>query len=371
MAADYYEVLGVSSDASPEEIKRAFRKLARAHHPDATGGDARSEQRYKEVSEAYAVLSDPVKRREYDAARMGVGTWSSPWGSPFASTIEDIFQTFFGGGAAPARQQSRARRGASIEVGLDVTLEEVVRGTERTLRFERFEPCARCEGEGTEPGTHPERCEHCGGTGQVQQARRTALGSMITSYPCPTCRGQGWVVHNPCHDCDGAGRLASDVEVPLRIPAGVEGGDLLRLTGEGEAGAAGGGRGDLFVRLHVADDDRYERVGDDLVTWAEIPMTTAALGGEVTIETLDGEQRIDVPAGTQSGTVFRLRGLGVPRRGGRGRGQLVVRAQVLTPTDLDPEQEELVRKLAEARGEESGEGKRPAGILRRALGLDR
>lgn len=371
MAADYYDVLGVSPDASADEIKQAFRRLAREHHPDATGGDPHSEQRYKEISEAYAVLSDPVKRREYDAARIGIGTWSSPWGSPFASTIEEIFQTFFGGAPGPARQQSRARRGASIEVNLELTLEEVVRGAERTLRFERFEPCARCEGEGTEPGTHPERCERCGGTGQVQQARRTALGSMITSFPCPDCRGQGWVVPDPCRDCDGAGRLASDVEVPLRIPAGVEDGDLLRLTGEGEAGAAGGGRGDLFVRLQVAVDDRYERAGDDLVTWVEIPMTTAALGGDVTIETLDGEERIEVPAGTQPGAVFRLRGRGVPRRGGRGRGQLVVRAQVLTPTDLDPDQEELLRKLAAARGEQADEGKGSGGILRRALGLDR
>lgn len=369
MAADYYEVLGVSPDASSEEIKRAFRRLAREHHPDATGGNPDSERRYKEISEAYAVLSDPGKRREYDAARMGVGTWSSPWGSPFASTIEDIFESFFGGGASRPRQQSRARRGESVEVVLELSLEEVVTGAERTLRFERYEPCERCSGDGAEPGTHPERCDRCGGTGQVQQERRTVLGSMITSYPCRDCRGSGWIVPSPCRACGGVGRVAEDVEIPLTIPAGIEDGDRLRMSGQGEAGAAGGGRGDLFVRLHVAPDERFERVGHDLVTWAEVPMTTAALGGEVTIETLDGEERIEVAPGTQSGAVFRLRGHGVPRRGGRGRGELIVRAHVVTPDDLDGEQEELLRKLAALRGEETAEGRRFTSVLRRAFGL--
>lgn len=371
MATDYYDVLGVSPDASPEEIKRAFRKLAREHHPDATGGDPRSERRYKEISEAYAVLSDPSKRREYDAARMGIGTWSSPWGSPFASTIEEIFETFFGGGVASAGQQTRSRRGESVEVALELSLEEAVAGTERTLRFERYEPCERCAGEGAEPGTHPQRCERCGGTGQVQQTRRTVLGSMITSFPCRDCRGSGWVVPSPCRECDGSGRVARDVEIPLKIPPGIDDGDRLRLSAEGEAGSAGGGRGDLFVRLHVAVDERFERIGDDLVAWAEIPMTAAALGGEVRIETIDGPERIEVPAGTQSGAVFRLRGLGVPRRGGRGRGELIVRAHVVTPTGLDDEQEELLRKLAAARGEETSEGGGFVSALRRALGLDR
>lgn len=370
MAADYYEALGVSPDASDEEIKRAFRRLAREHHPDATGGDPESERRYKAISEAYAVLSDPRKRREYDAARMGVGTWSSPWGSPFASTIEDVFETFFGGGGRP-REQTRSRRGESIEVLLELSLEEVVHGAERSVRFERFEPCERCAGEGAEPGTHPERCEPCSGTGQVQQARRTILGSMVTAYPCSECRGTGWIVHNPCVDCSGDGRLSRDVEIPLTVPAGIDEGDRLRLNGEGEAGTSGGGRGDLYVRFRVAPDDRFERVGDDLVTWAEVPMTAAALGGEVTIETIDGDERVEVPAGTQSGAVFRLRGRGVPRRNGRGRGELIVRAHVTTPTELDDEQEELLRKLAAARGEETAQSGGFVSGLRRVLGLDR
>jgi molecular chaperone DnaJ len=365
MPADYYVVLGVAPEASADEIKRAFRTLAREHHPDATGGDPESERRYKEISEAYAVLSDPRKRQEYDAARMGVGTWTSPWGSPFASTIEDIFETFFGGsGFGQAREQTRSRRGESIEFVLSVTLEEVVAGAERKLSFERFEPCERCSGEGAEPGTHPERCNECGGAGQVQQARRTVLGSIVTAHPCRTCRGTGWIVPNPCRECRGDGRLSRDVEIPIHVPAGIQDGDRLRLTGEGESGAAGGGRGDLYVRLVVDPDERFERVGDDLVSWAQIPMTVAALGGEVTIPTIDGEEVIAVPAGTQSGAVFRLRGHGVPRRAGRGRGELIVRAHVVTPEDLDTEQEELLRKLAAARGEETSSG---TGGLRAAL----
>ena len=370
MAADYYEVLGVSPEADADEIKQAFRQLAREHHPDATGGDPASERRYKEISEAYAVLSDATKRRQYDAARMGVGTWSSPWGSPFASTIEDIFETFFGGGIGrtATRQQTRARRGESIEIELAMTLEEVVFGADRTLRFERFEPCEVCSGEGTEPGTHAEQCDECGGTGQVQQARRTIIGSLITAHPCRKCSGGGWIVPNPCKECRGAGRNAKDIEVPVAVPGGVDNGDRLRVSGEGEAGAAGGGRGDLFVRFRVEPDDRFERVGDDLYTWAEIPLTTAALGGKVTITTLDGDEEIDVPGGMQSGSVVRLRGLGVPKRSGRGRGQLVVRVHVVTPERLSKKEKELLKELASLRDEKT-KGAGPI-RLRRVLGND-
>lgn len=370
MANDYYAALGVQPEATPDEIKRAFRMLAREHHPDATGGDAASEQRYKEISEAYAVLSDPQRREQYDAARMGIGTWSSPWGSPFASTIEDIFETFFGGGGR-VRQQTRSRHGESIEIGLEITLEEIVRGAERSLHFERSEPCERCGGEGTEPGTHPEQCDECSGTGVVQHARRTVIGSIMTSYPCRQCSGSGWLIPSPCTECRGEGRISKDVEVEVDVPPGIADGDRMRLHGEGEAGAAGGARGDLYVRFVAAPDERFERAGDDLVTWAEIPMTTAALGGEVTIETIDGAERIKVDGGTQSGAVFRLRGKGVPRRTGRGRGELVVQAHIVTPTELDDEQEQLLRKLAASRNEDAAEGSGLRSALRRVLGRDR
>lgn len=372
MARDYYDVLGLDAEASGEDIKRAFRQLAREHHPDATGGDAASEQRYKEISEAYAVLSDPQKRREYDAARLGGGTWSSPWGSPFASTIEDIFDTFFGGsvGRGRVQQQTRARQGESIEIEMELALEEVVFGAERSLRFERSEPCDRCSGEGAEPGTHPERCGACNGTGQVQSSRRTVLGSFITAHPCRTCSATGWIVPDPCRTCRGAGRLVKEIDVPVNVPGGLADGDRMRLSGEGEAGIAGGGRGDLYVRFRVADDDRFERAGDDLYAWAEIPLTTAALGGTVSIETLDGPETIDVGAGTQSGELFRLKGLGVPKRSGRGRGQLVVRAHVVTPDRLDRTQRKLLKELAAKRGEDGSDAP-VSSPLRRVLDYGR
>jgi molecular chaperone DnaJ len=369
MARDYYEALGVSAEASADEIKAAFRTLAREHHPDATGGDQESEHRYKEISEAYAVLSDPAKRQQYDNARMGVGSWSSPWGSPFANTIEDIFETFFGGGGrTQTRERTRARQGESIEVELAMTLEEVVFGAKKTLSFERYEPCEHCEGQGAEPGTQAERCETCQGMGQVQQTRRTVLGNLVTAHPCRPCRATGWVVATPCVECAGEGRVAKDVDVEIDVPGGVDDGDRMRLDGQGEAGAAGGGRGDLYVRFRVLPDDRFERMGDDLLSWVEIPMTVAALGGDVSVATLDGDEKIDVPAGTQSTAVFRLKGLGAARRSGRGRGDLIVRAHVVVPTKLSKKQKELMRSLAAQRGEDPKSGG-VVSTLRRALGL--
>jgi molecular chaperone DnaJ len=367
---DYYEALGVAADASADEIKVAFRKLAREHHPDATGGNAESEQRYKEISEAYAVLSDPTKRRQYDNARMGIGSWSSPWGSPFASTIEDIFETFFGGGAVSARtrQRSRAQPGQSIEMLVELSLEEVVFGAHRTLEFERLEPCEACNGQGAEPGTEPTRCDRCQGSGQVQEARRTVLGSLVTSYPCRTCQATGWIISDPCKSCRGSGQQAENVSIEVDIPAGLDDGDRMRLDREGEAGSGGGPRGDLYLRFRVLGDDRFERLGDDLLTWAEIPMTVAALGGEVKIPTLDGEQTLEIHPGTQSTEVFRLKGLGVARRSGRGRGELVVRAHVVTPTKLSKKEKELLRNFASERGEDP-KGERPTSVIRRVLGL--
>jgi molecular chaperone DnaJ len=250
-----------------------------------------------------------------------------------------------------------------------VSLEDVVFGAQRSIRFERFEPCEHCDGEGTEPGTHAERCERCQGTGHVQETRRTILGSLVTAMPCRDCSATGWVVPDPCKECRGAGRHAQDVEVPLDVPPGIDDGDRLRLDGEGEAGAAGGGRGNLFVRFRVTPDERFERAGDDLYAWIDVPLTTAALGGAVTIPTLDGDEQIDIPAGTQSGSVLRLRGLGVPKRSGRGRGQLVLRTHVVTPEKLGRKEKELLRQLASLRGDDAKDGVRSA--VRRVLGHGR
>ncbi len=369
MANDYYDVLGVAPDAPADDIRSAFRSLAREHHPDATGGDPASEQRYKEISEAYAVLSDPNKRQQYDNARMGVGSWSSPWGSPFASTIEDIFETFFGGaGATRTRQRTRTREGESFEILVELSIDEVVFGTTRTLELERHEPCETCEGKGTARGTEPDRCLRCEGTGQVQQTRRTILGSMVTAYPCGECEATGWVIRDPCADCLGSGRKPREIEVPVDVPAGLDNGDRMRLDGQGSAGLAGGPRGDLYVRFAVTPDERFERHGDDLLTWADVPMTIAALGGSITVETLDGDESIDVPAGTPSMATFRLRDRGVARRRGRGRGDLIVRAHVVTPSKLSKREKELLRELAKERGEDPKDGGAKS-VLRRALGL--
>jgi molecular chaperone DnaJ len=370
MASDYYAALGVEPGATADEIKAAFRALAREHHPDATGGDSESEVRYKEISEAYAVLSDPAKREQYDMARQGFGSWSSPWGSPFASTIEDIFETFFGGGGGRTRtrERTRAQRGESMEILIGLSLEEVVFGTKRTLTFERYSACEHCDGQGAEPGTQAERCGTCQGSGQVQQTRRTVLGNMVTAHPCVACRGTGWIVPTPCETCRGDGRIVAEANVEVEIPGGIDDGDRMRVDGEGSAGVAGGGPGDLYVRFDIAVDERFERLGDDLISWVEVPVTVAALGGEVAVTTLDGDETIDVPAGTQSMEVFRLRGHGVTRRRGRGRGDLIVRAHVQTPTDLSKKQKELLRELATERGEDPKDGGIVSG-LRRALGL--
>jgi molecular chaperone DnaJ len=369
VAADYYEILGVASDASGEEIKAAFRTLAREHHPDATGGDSQSEHRYKEISEAYAVLSDPSRRQQYDVARLGGGQWSS---SPFASTIEDIFETFFGGGfgggRTQTRQRTRAQRGESMEIMMSLELEQVVFGTTQTLTFDRYEACERCEGQGAEPGTQAERCTTCDGMGQVQQTRRTVLGNLVTAHPCRDCRATGWIVPSPCTECRGVGRRVAEANVEVEVPGGIDEGDRMRLDGEGSDGVAGGGRGDLYVRFSVSPDERFERLADDLLAWADIPMTIAALGGEVSVTTLDGEEKIDVASGTQSMAVFRLRGLGVTRRQGRGRGDLIVRANVVVPTKLGKKEKELLRDLAKERGEDPKAGGFASG-LRRALGL--
>jgi molecular chaperone DnaJ len=358
---DLYQILGVEPDASQDDIKRAFRTLARRYHPDATGGDAESSERYKALSGAYAVLSDPEKRREYDMRRAGgLGT------GLFGTTLEEIFESFFSGGRRP-RERTRARQGESIEVELPLDFRDALFGTTRNLEFQRYEPCARCGGDGCEPGSSPIRCNRCDGTGEIQEVRRSVFGNLVTSYPCAACGQTGQVVLTPCKDCRGVGRVLSDADLKVEVPPGVETGDRLRVPGHGEAGRAGGVPGDLYVRFLVEADERFERVGDELVCWVEVPMTTAALGGEVQFESMDGPERLQIPRGVQSAAMFRLRGRGAPRRGSRGRGDLVVRVHVLTPTDLDAEQERVMKHLAELRGEETKE----AGVLarlRRALG---
>lgn len=350
MASDHYEVLGVSRNASTDEIKRAYRKLARQHHPDANQGDPAAEERFKEITRAYDVLSDPEKRRRYDTfgdERGGVADFGD------FSGISDLFSAFFGGVGGSRRQ--RERRGGDVLAEVEITLEEAAEGVEREVDIPTLRECPECEGSGAEPGTFPSRCKECGGTGEVRYMRRTMLGNVMTASTCPRCEGLGQEISTPCKRCSGSGRLKTTETITLRIPAGIEDGAQLRVTGRGEAGLRGGRAGDLYVSVVIAPHPTFRRVGDDLGCEVSVPMTIAALGGTVEIPTLEGPEQTDVAPGTQSGEVVRLKGRGMPSLTGRGRGQLVALLKVETPRDLDSEQAELLGRLADLRGEQVGE----------------
>ncbi|HEY5456602.1 MAG TPA: molecular chaperone DnaJ [Acidothermaceae bacterium] len=354
MARDHYATLGVRKDAPPEEIKRAYRRLARQLHPDVNP-DAETQERFKEITSAYEVLSDPSKRQLYD---MGGDPLSASGNNPFSAGfggLGDIMDAFFGGGAARG-PRTRTRKGNDALIHVEIDLVEAVFGATRELNIETAIVCATCDGAGTASGTHPETCQVCKGRGEVSQVTRSFLGQVMTSRPCPQCAGVGTVIRHPCPECSGDGRVRARRTVEVGIPAGVEHGMRLRLTGEGEVGPGGGPPGDLYVEIEERKHPTFERHGIDLHAAVPVPMTAAALGTSLKVETLDGPVDIDVKPGTQSGTVIPLRGRGVPRLRSNSRGDLHVHLEVTTPTKLDAEQEELVRKLASLRGEESPDG---------------
>lgn len=352
MADDLYATLGVSRTATAEEIKKAYRRLAREHHPDANDGDPEAEARFKQIAHAYDVLSDPARRQRYDA--FGSESASGADGDPFGAGFGDIFDAFFGGGGgfAGGRRRAGPPQGGDMEVIVDLSFEEAVFGTKAPVRAMVPTPCDACEATGARPGTFASRCGTCDGSGQVRQVRQSLLGQMVTAHPCPTCGGQGEVVSDPCPACGGEGRRPVERTYTVDVPPGVSNGNTLRLPGYGPAGPRGGPAGDLYVHLRVAPHDRFTRDGDDLLHDLHVSPSQAALGLEVDLPTLDGEERVVVPRGTQPGTVVRLRGLGVPRVRGRGRGDLLVTVVVDVPTDLGDEEEELYRRLAALRGEE-------------------
>ena len=354
MARDHYAILGVRKDAPPEEIKRAYRRLARQLHPDVNP-DAETQERFKEITAAYEVLSDPSKRQLYD---MGGDPLSSSGNNPFNAGfggLGDIMDAFFGGGASRG-PRTRTRKGNDALIHVEIDLVEAVFGATRELNIETAIVCATCDGAGTASGTHPETCQVCKGRGEVSQVTRSFLGQVMTSRPCPQCGGVGTVIRHPCPECSGDGRVRARRTVEVGIPAGVEHGMRLRLTGEGEVGPGGGPPGDLYVEIEERKHPTFERHGVDLHAAVPVPMTAAALGTSLKVETLDGPVDIDVKPGTQSGTVIPLRGRGVPRLRSNTRGDLHVHLEVTTPTKLDVEQEELMRKLASLRGEESPDG---------------
>jgi molecular chaperone DnaJ len=351
-ARDLYEVLGVPRDASEDEIRKAYRRLAREHHPDVNG-DPAAEERFKEIAGAYEILSDPEKRARYDA-------YGSPGGPGFTgfADLSDIFEMFFGqggfGGFGTTRRRgarSRARRGEDLSYKMRLGFRDAVFGIRRDVEIERLVACATCLGNGAQPGTAPIACRRCGGTGEIQSARRSVFGTLMTTVPCQTCDGTGQEIPDPCEACMGSGRVREMATVTLEIPAGVSDGMELRVTGGGHAGVAGGPPGDLFVRLEVERSDSFERRGQDLYAVLDASITQATLGAEITFEGLDGPETLRVDPGTPSGTVLRLRGKGVPNVQRRGRGDLFVTVHVVTPTGIGREERALLEKLAELRGE--------------------
>ncbi|MFA1539263.1 molecular chaperone DnaJ [Actinomadura monticuli] len=358
MANDYYATLGVRRDASADEVKKAYRRLARELHPDVNP-DPETQEKFKEITQAYEVLSDPKKREMYDLGAdpfaSGAGAGAGGFGGagfPFS----DIMDAFFGT-ATSRGPRSRARRGRNATLRVELDLGETAFGTTRELSIDTAVACGACEGSGCAPGTHPETCETCHGRGEVQQVQRSFLGQVMTARPCPACGGFGSVIRNPCTECSGDGRVRTRRTVKVKIPAGVENGIHIQLAGEGEVGPGGGPPGDLFLEIVEKPHPIFEREGDDLHCTVEIPMTAAALGTSVTIETLDAAESVDIKPGTQSGQVITLYNRGVRHLNESGRGDLMIHVNVETPGRLDEEQEELLRRLAVLRGEERPPGK--------------
>ncbi len=357
MASDYYGILGVRRDADADEIKKAYRRLARELHPDVNP-DPQTQERFKEITQAYEVLSDPQKRQMYDMgadpfAQAGAGAGGFTAGFPFS----DIMDAFFGAGAGTRGPRSRARRGRNATIRVELDLAECAFGTTRDLVVDTAVVCPTCSGEGTAPGTHPETCDVCHGRGEVSQVTRSFLGQVMATRPCPGCGGFGTVIRRPCPECDGDGRVRTRRTIKVRIPAGVEDGTHIQLAGEGETGPGGGPPGDLFLEIVQRPHTIFERQGDDLHCTVTIPMVAAALGTTLQVQTLDGPADVDLRPGTQSGQAIPLYGQGTAHLNAAGRGDLLIHVTVETPMKLEPEQETLLRELAKLRGEESPPGK--------------
>jgi len=352
--ADFYGVLGVARTASDDEIKKAYRKLAMTYHPDRNNGSKEAEERFKELTEAYDVLRDPQKRAAYD--RYGEAGLRSGGGGGFHHVdlsealgifMRDFggfggFEELFGGGRAGG-----PRSGADVKITVPLTLTEVAAGVDKKITIKVLDPCDHCEGSGAEPGSKAQTCPTCSGLGEVRRAQRSFFGQFVTVAPCPACRGEGRVVQTPCKKCRGEGRVRADKEIAVQIPAGVATGQYMTLRGVGNAGTRGAPRGDIHVLFEVADDPRFERDGEDLYTEVLVTYPQLALGGEVSVPTIHGHATLPLPAGTQSGHVFHLRGRGLPRVNAGGTGDLHVRVQVWTPDRLTDEEKQLLARLGE------------------------
>ena len=355
--ADFYQRLDVPRDADSEQIKKAYRKLAMRYHPDRND-DPDAEEKFRQVTEAYEVLRDPEKRSRYDRfgeAGLGARAGGRP-GDLGSFDFGDAFEVFmreFGGfgdmfgGGRQRGPSGRKRRGSDLKIRARLTLEEAARGVERSTKVKILDPCEACGGSGVEPGSSVERCQACGGAGEVRQVQRSMLGQFVTVRPCPACRGAGETVSDPCRACHGDGRTRAERVIKFDVPAGVSTDDHLKLSGRGNAGAAGGPRGDILVLVEVEEDSRFERRGDDLVHTLAVTMSQAALGARIEVPTIiDGNAMLEVPAGIQSGQALRLRGRGMPRLRGSGRGDQIVRVLVWTPTNLTREERAALERLS-------------------------
>lgn len=359
---DYYEVLGVRKGASDAELKKAYRTMAKKYHPDVNPGDKTAEAKFKEVNEAYEVLSDPQKRSIYDqyghAGFENNGFGGAGGFSDFDfGGIGDIFETFFGGSGFGGRSRSKRgpKKGADLKYAVEISFEEAAFGVEREISIARMEICSKCTGTGAKPGTEATTCKHCNGTGQVQIKQNTPFGQFINSKTCDVCKGEGKIITDPCPACNGKGKLRNNVKIKVNIPAGIDDGQTISLRGEGDPGSKGGPNGDLLINIRVRPHPLFKRQGNDVVCEEPITFVQAALGAEIEVPTLDGKVKYTIPEGTQTGSVFRLRGKGIPFLRGNGRGDQYVKVNIEVPKKLSEKQKELLREFSEVSGDETHE----------------
>lgn len=357
---DYYEVLGVNKNAPDGEIKKAFRKLAKQYHPDVNPGDKVAEAKFKEINEAYEVLSDAQKRSQYDqfghagTDPNGFGGFGRGFGDFDMGGFGDIFETFFGGSGfgRSGRSKNGPQKGADLKYSLEIAFEEAAFGVEKEISVNRMSSCPTCKGSGAKPGTNPKTCAHCHGTGQVQQKQSTPFGQFVNVKTCDVCRGEGKIITDPCSQCGGKGKVKNTTRLKVNIPAGIDDGQTISLRGEGEPGSKGGPPGDLYISIRVRPHVLFQRQNADVICEIPITFVQAALGAELEVPTLDGKVKYDIPEGTQTGSIFRLRNKGIPHLRGGGRGDQYVKVVVEVPKKLNEKQKAVLKEFAELSGDD-------------------